>query len=82
MMNKRPKPEEIITKLRQVEVLMVPGPVKHKLSKVLQIRTATYDRARRQFGRGFETVDPTGGAQLAKPATRIPTAKPGPLGNL
>ena len=50
--------------------------------RFLQIRTATYDRARRQFGRGFETVDPTGGAQLAKPATRIPTAKPGPLGNL
>jgi len=61
---------------------MAPGPVKHKLSKFLQIRSATYDRARRHLGRGFGTINPEGGANLAKPAYRTPAAKPGALGNL
>ena len=50
MMNKRPKPEEIITKLRQVEVLM--GQCMARLDAIRQIGVVeqTYYRWRKQYG--------------------------------
>ena len=51
MANKRAKPEEIITKLRQVEVLM--GQVMYRLDVIRQIGVVeqTYYRWRKQYGR-------------------------------
>ena len=51
MANKRRKPEEIITKLRQVEVLM--GQVMYRLDVIRQIGVVeqTYYRWRKQYGR-------------------------------
>jgi len=50
MTNNRPKPEEIITKLRQVEVLMGQG--MDRLDAIRQIRVVeqTYYRWRKQYG--------------------------------
>ena len=50
MANKRPKPEEIITKLRQVEVLMEQG--MSRLDAIRQIGDVeqTYYRWRKQYG--------------------------------
>ena len=50
MTNKRPKPEEIVSKLRQVEVLMGQG--MSRLDAIRQIRVVeqTYYRWRKQYG--------------------------------
>lgn len=50
MANKRPKPEEIISKLRQVEVLM--GQSMSRLDAIRQIGVVeqTYYRWRKQYG--------------------------------
>jgi len=50
MTNKRPKPEEIVSKLRQVEVLMGQG--MSRLDAIMQIGVVeqTYYRWRKQYG--------------------------------
>ena len=50
MTNKRPKPEDIVLKLRQVEVLM--GQVMSRLDAIRQIGVVeqTYYRWRKQYG--------------------------------
>ena len=49
MTNKRPKPEEIVSKLRQVEVLMGQG--MSRLDAIRQIGVEqTYYRWRKQYG--------------------------------
>ena len=50
MTNKRPKPEEIVSKLRQVEVLM--GQIMSRLDAIRQIGVVeqTYYRWRKQYG--------------------------------
>ena len=50
MANKRPKPEEIITKLRQVEVLMGQGMSRLDLIRQIGGVEQTYYRWRRQYG--------------------------------
>ena len=51
MANKRPKPEEIITKLRQVEVLMGQGMSRLDLIRQIGVVEQTYYRWRKQYGR-------------------------------
>jgi len=50
MANKRPKPEEIITKLRQVEVLMGQGMSRLDAIRQIGVVEQTYYRWRRQYG--------------------------------
>ena len=50
MANKRPKPEEIITKLRQVEVLMGQGMSRLDAIRQMEIVEQTYYRWRKQYG--------------------------------
>ena len=50
MMNKRPKPEEIITKLRQVEVLMGQGMARLDAIRQIGVVEQTYYRWRKQNG--------------------------------
>ena len=50
MANKRPKPEEIITKLRQVEVLMGQGMSRLDAISQIGVVEQTYHRWRRQYG--------------------------------
>ena len=50
MMNKRPKPEEIITKLRQVEVLMGQGMARLDAIRRIGVVEQTYYRWRKQYG--------------------------------
>jgi len=50
MMNKRPKPEEIITKLRQVEVLMGQGMARLDAIRQIGVVEQTYYRCRKQYG--------------------------------
>ena len=50
MMNKRPKPEEIITKLRQVEVLMGQGMARLDAIRQIGVVELTYYRWRKQYG--------------------------------
>ena len=50
MANKRPKPEEIITKLRQVEVLMGQGMSRLDAIRQMGIVEQTYYRWRKQYG--------------------------------
>ena len=50
MANKRPKPEEIITKLRQVEVLMGQGMSRLDAIRQIGLVEQTYYRWRRQYG--------------------------------
>lgn len=50
MANKRPKPEEIVTKLRQVEVLMGQGLSRLDAISQIGVVEQTYYRWRRQFG--------------------------------
>jgi putative transposase len=50
MANKRPKPEEIITKLRQVEVLMGQGMSRLDAVRQIGVVEQTYYRWRRQYG--------------------------------
>ena len=50
MTNKRPKPEEIITKLRQVEVLMGQGMARLDAIRQIGVVDQTYYRWRKQYG--------------------------------
>ena len=50
MANKRPKPEEIVTKLRQIEVLMGQGLSRIDAIRQIGVVEQTYYRWRRQYG--------------------------------
>ena len=50
MANKRPKPEEIVTKLRQVEVLIGQGLSRLDAIRQIGVAEQTYCRWRRQYG--------------------------------
>ena len=50
MANKRPKPEEIVTKLRQVEVMMGQGLSRLDAIRQIGVVEQTYYRWRRQYG--------------------------------
>jgi len=50
MANKRPKPEEIVTKLRQVEVLVGQGKVRLDAIRSIAVSEQTYYRWRKQYG--------------------------------
>ena len=50
MTNKRPQPEEIITKLRQVEVLMGQGMARLDATRQIGVVEQTYYRWRKQYG--------------------------------
>ena len=50
MANKRPKPEEIVLKLRQVEVLMGQGMSRLDAIRQIGVVEQTYYRWRRQYG--------------------------------
>ena len=49
-MNKRPKPEEIVSKLRQVEVLMGQGMARLDAIRQIGVVEQTYYRWRKQYG--------------------------------
>jgi putative transposase len=51
MTNKRPKPEEIVSKLRQVEVLMGQGMTRLDAIRQIGVVEQTYYRLRKQYGR-------------------------------
>ena len=50
MTNKRPKPEEIVSKLRQVEVLMGQGVSRLDAIRQIGVVEQTYYRWRKQYG--------------------------------
>ena len=50
MTNKRPKPEEIVSKLRQVEVLMGQGMSRLDAIRQIGLVEQTYYRWRKQYG--------------------------------
>ena len=50
MWNKRPKPEEIVSKLRQVEVLMGQGMSRLDAIRQIGVVEQTYYRWRKQYG--------------------------------
>ena len=50
MANKRPKPEEIVIKLRQVEVLIVQGKMRIDAIRLIGVSEQTYYRWRKQYG--------------------------------
>ncbi len=50
MANKRPKPEEIVSKLRQVEVLMGQGMSRLDAIRQIGVVEQTYYRWRRKYG--------------------------------
>jgi putative transposase len=50
MANRRPKPEEIITKLRQVEVLIGQGMARLDAIRQIGVVEQTYYRWRKQYG--------------------------------
>ena len=50
MANKRPKPEEIVSKLRQVEVLMGQGMSRLDAIRQIGVVDQTYYRWRKQYG--------------------------------
>ena len=50
MTNKRPQPEEIITKLRQVEVLMGQGMARLDAIRQIGVVEQTYHRWRKHYG--------------------------------
>lgn len=50
MANKRPKPEEIVVKLRQVELLMGQGMARIDAIKEIRVVEQTYYRWRKQYG--------------------------------
>ena len=50
MANKRPKPEEIVSKLRQVEVLMGQGMSRLDTIRQIGVVEQTYYRWRKQYG--------------------------------
>ncbi len=50
MPGKRPKPEEIVSKLRQVEVLQSQGKTAAKVIRSIGVTEVTYYRWRKEFG--------------------------------
>jgi len=50
MARKRHKPEEIVTKLRQVEVLVAPGKPVAEAARAIGVTEATYYRWRSEYG--------------------------------
>ena len=50
MANKRPKPEEIVIKLRQVEVLIGQGKTRIDAIRLIGVSEQTYYRWRKQYG--------------------------------
>ncbi len=50
MANKRPKPEEVVSKLRQVEVLMGQGMPRLDAIRQIGVVEQTYYRWRKQYG--------------------------------
>ena len=50
MANKRPKPEEIVIKLRQVEVLIGQGKMPIDAIRLIGVSEQTYNRWRKQYG--------------------------------
>lgn len=50
MANKRPKPEEIVSKLRQVEVLIVQGMSRIDAIRQIGVVEQTYYRWRKKYG--------------------------------
>ena len=50
MANKRPKPEEIVTKLRQVDVLVGQGKTRIDAIRSIGVTEQTYYRWRKQYG--------------------------------
>ena len=50
MANKRPKPEEIVIKLRQVEVLVGQGKARIDAIRSIGVAEQTYYRWRKQYG--------------------------------
>jgi len=48
--NKRPKPEEIVIKLRQVEVLIGQGKMRIDAIRLIGVSEQTYHRWRKQYG--------------------------------
>jgi transposase len=60
MANKRHKPEEIVTKLRQVEVLVGQGMARIDAIRQVRIVEQTYYRWRKQYGgMGTDTAQGT-----------------------
>ena len=50
MANKRPKPEEIVTKLRQVDVLVGQGKTRIDAIRSIGVTEQTYYRWRKEYG--------------------------------
>ena len=50
MANKRPKPEEIVTRLRQVDVLVGQGKTRIDAIRSIGVSEQTYYRWRKQYG--------------------------------
>ena len=50
MANKRPKPEDIVVKLRQVEVLMGQGMPRSDAIRQIGVTKQTYDRWKKSYG--------------------------------
>ena len=50
MANKRPKPKEIVIKLRQVEVLIGQGKMRIDAIRLIGVSEQTYYRWRKQYG--------------------------------
>ena len=50
MGNKRPKPEEIVTKLRQIDVLVGQGKTRIDAIRSIGVTEQTYYRWRKQYG--------------------------------
>ena len=50
MPSKRHKPEEIVTKLRQVEVLMAQGKTQGEAIRAIGVTSVTYSRWRQEYG--------------------------------
>ena len=50
MTNKRHKPEEVVAKLRQVDVLVSQGPSVAEAIRAIGVTEVTYYRWRREFG--------------------------------
>ena len=68
MANKRHKPEEIVTKLRQVEVLVGQGMARIDAIRQVRIVEQTYYRWRKQYG-GMGTT-PAQGTQASSEGER------------
>ena len=64
MANKRPKPEEIVSKLRQAEVLMGQGMSRLDAIRQIGVVEQTYYRWRKQYGRrSIERTEETPGGE-------------------